>query len=48
MWCRLPNARVDVRVVCVVSLGGERSDAEHFYAHAEGLIVLVLFLSSSM
>ena len=35
-------------VLCVVSLEGERSDAEHFDAHAEGSIVLVLFFSSSM
>lgn len=37
-----------MRAVCVVLLEGEGSDAEHFDAHAEGSIVLVLFLSSSM
>lgn len=35
-------------VLCIVLLEGEHSDAEHFDTHAEGSVILVLFLSSSM
>lgn len=36
-----------MRAVCCV-MEGERSDAEHFDAHVEGSIVLILLLSSSV
>ena len=35
-------------VLRVLVLEGEHSDAEHFNAHAEGSVILVLFFSSSM